>query len=193
MAPKDVFEEFALAANHEGQLSRESFDECFYGLMERSGHLNNSTDADRAENIVETLFDGFDRDGTGFVDFAEITTGVSILCGGTADDRTLAAFQLYDVNGDGFITFPEFQNYLSAVFRIMYTLVPNTIHDVGVPSEVLAATTARAAFEEFDINMDGRLSYEEFRSWHEASYDTFILGLMVNSTTTKRGFMPHRT
>jgi Ca2+-binding EF-hand superfamily protein len=138
--------------------------------MERSGHLNNSTDADRAELIVETLFDGFDPTGSGFVDFAEITTGVSILCGGTSDDRTRAAFQLYDINGDGFITFPEFQNYLSAVFRIMYTLVPNTINEVGAPSDVLAATTARAAFEEFDINMDGRLSYDEFRSWYMASH-----------------------
>ena len=72
----------------------------------------------------------------------------------------------------------------SAVFRIMYALVPDTINDVGAPSDVLAATTARAAFEEFDINMDGRLSYDEFRAWHrgksmsgraafEARYQTF--------------------
>ena len=43
--------------------------------MERSGHLSNAVDANRAEILVDTIFNGFDMSNTGFVDFAEITTG----------------------------------------------------------------------------------------------------------------------
>ena len=45
-----------------------------------------------------------DVNGDGKVDFVELSSGISTLTGGSVDEKTRAAFALYDVNGDGFIS-----------------------------------------------------------------------------------------
>ena len=48
--------------------------------------------------------------GNGVVDFTELASGLSVLCGGSRDDKVRAAFDLYDLNGDGFISLDEVRN-----------------------------------------------------------------------------------
>jgi len=167
--PNEVFEEFALQADSQGLLSRESFEQCFFSLMTRTNHLTTATDQNRAHHIIDMLYDAFDTDQNDVIDFSELTAGLSILCGGTSGMRTSAAFALYDLNNDGFISFPEFQSYLLSVFKVMYRVQPSTQSMVGVSVEELAAVTARDAFEEADLNHDHRLSYSEFKSWYESA------------------------
>ena len=57
--------------------------------------------------MCNNLFSLFDTDGNGYVDFNELASGLSVLCGGTSHDKVRAAFDLYDVNQDGFISFEE--------------------------------------------------------------------------------------
>jgi hypothetical protein len=53
--------------------------------------------------------------------------------------------------------------YLSSVFRILYQVSPET-QSFGVSPDELGAITAEQAFEEADLDHDGRLSLEEFKS-----------------------------
>ena len=55
--------------------------------------------------------------GNGVVDFTELASGLSVLCGGSRDDKVRAAFDLYDLNGDGFISLDEVRNARGRGFR----------------------------------------------------------------------------
>ena len=92
--PNEVFEEFALQADSQGLLSRESFEQCFFSLMTRTNHLTTATDQNRAHHIIDMLYDAFDTDQNDVIDFSELTAGLSILCGGTSGMRTSAALTL---------------------------------------------------------------------------------------------------
>merc|ERR1711968_71026 len=123
-------------------------------------------DKARADLVLKRLFDIFDTDGNGVVDFSELASGLSVLCGGSRDEKARAAFSLFDYNGDGFITLEEMTRYLTSVFKVMYETQPGTADQMGVSAEDLATVTAEQAFEDADLNHDGRLSFAEFQKWY---------------------------
>ena len=162
----DVFEEFAVAANEDGVLDRQAFDACFSNFLERAGGYSEEEDSDKLNVVKSRLFEIFDVDGNGTVDFSELASGLSILCGGSRDDKARAAFSLFDYNGDGFISKKEMVRYLTSVFRVMYETQPGSRDKMGVDADVLARATAEQAFEDADLNHDGRLSFAEFQLWY---------------------------
>ena len=166
---EDVFEEFAVAADEEGLLDRHAFEETFRGIIMRSAGSGNlgQEDRDRIEFVVESIFDLFDADGNGTIDFAELASGISVLCGGNRDDKAAAAFALYDINGDGYISLEEMTQYLRNVFMVLYAANPSTAEAMGgVGAAELAGVTAEQCFLEADLNHDGRLSFDEFKRWY---------------------------
>jgi Ca2+-binding EF-hand superfamily protein len=167
---EEVFEEFAVAADDEGLLDAEAFAEVFQSIIARNGGQSEA-DSERTSQILSRLFDIFDVDGSGAVDFSELASGLSVLCGGTRDQKAEAAFALYDYNGDGFISLEEMTRYLTSVFKVMYETQPGTAERMGVSAEELAVVTAEQAFEDADVNHDGRLSFEEFQKWYSSIED----------------------
>ena len=78
---------------------------CFATLSDV--HAMSRGQASHLEAVVRHLFETFDADGNGVIDLAELSSGLSVLCGGSRDDKVRAAFSLYDSNGDGFISLAE--------------------------------------------------------------------------------------
>ena len=159
---EDVFEAFAEAADDEGLLSRQAFNSVFRKLIKAGGAIADA-DKPRIEGVVDRLFETFDADGNGVVDFSELASGLSVLCGGSREDKVEAAFSLYDLNGDGFISLEEMTTYLTSVFKVLYETQPETRARMGVSAEELAAVTAEQAFVDADVNHDGVLSFDEFK------------------------------
>ena len=48
-------------------------------------------------SATDALFDAFDSDGNGSIDFAELGAGLSVLCGGDAEQRVRLAFSRYSI------------------------------------------------------------------------------------------------
>ena len=165
----EVFELFAEATDDDGLISVEAFEACFEELVDASGEELTEDDLDRLRLILSRLYETFDADGDGVVDFTELSTGLSVLCGGTRDEKAAAAFALYDYNGDGVISLEEMTRYLTCVFKVMYETQPGTAERVGVSAEELAEATAEQAFEEADADKDGSLTFEEFQAWYSQS------------------------
>lgn len=107
-----------------------------------------------------------DRDGNGTLDFHELATGLTVFCAGSTDAKVRAAFDLYDIDGSGFIDVSEMERYLKSVFRLMYEMHPGFSAANGVSADDLAVATAAKAFEECDTNHDGQLSFDEFKLWY---------------------------
>lgn len=58
------------------------------------GNTAGPEEANKAEACVRTLFGLFDVDRNGFVDQAELLSGLSVLCRGTSRERVQAAFKV---------------------------------------------------------------------------------------------------
>lgn len=106
LSPSDAFEALACRANEDGVLTKDAFDSAFDAIRVGNDGLSDEEE-DRADAVLDKLFDIFDSDGNGVVDFTEISSGVSVLCGGSRGDKVSAAFSLFDFNGDGFISMDE--------------------------------------------------------------------------------------
>ena len=157
--PEDVIEEFTEAASEDKTISLAAFTECFDNIVD----VEQMTECDTSafHMIIPGLYDLFDTDGDGTVDVTEIAAGISVLCGGAADDKARAVFDIYDANGDGVISLEEMQNYFSSVYRV---------GNMGARSvELLAKKTAIEAFNVADVNQDGTLTWDEFKNWYSSS------------------------
>ena len=108
---EEVFARFADESGEDGSLDEASFMLIFKSFA--------GTKNDEALPMMQTLF-GIFADSQGKVDFCDLASGLSILCGGSAGNRVAAAFSLYDYNGDGFISLDEMTRFLTCVFKVLF-------------------------------------------------------------------------
>ena len=160
----DVFERFATVTCEEGTISLASFLSVFEKI-EEEGTLSKE-EAGQLPVLLSTLFNVFDADGNGVVDFTELTSGLSMLCGGDRDEKAAAAFALYDYNSDGVISLEEMTRYLTAVFKVMYHAEPDMGSQMGVGPDELAAVTAEQAFAQSELDEDRNLTFDAFQKWY---------------------------
>lgn len=124
------------------------------------------------EEVQNAVFDLFDRDDNNIVDMMELICGISLLCSGSEDDKIHAVFEVFDENGDGFISMDEMFKFLTSVFKVVLT--PNVMavmNSMGVTvesAEDLASVTSLECFKTADLNHDGKLSVTEFKNWFYA-------------------------
>jgi Ca2+-binding EF-hand superfamily protein len=81
--PDSIFEIFATHADGKGLLSRTAFNVSFNEIFARDSTIHKRTPEQKQfiKDVVNGLFDLFDADGSGYVDFGELASGLSVLCG----------------------------------------------------------------------------------------------------------------
>ena len=52
----------------------------FFALVDKSDVLDTEEELERAETLFNMIFEAFDVDGNGTIDFNELSSGVSVLC-----------------------------------------------------------------------------------------------------------------
>ncbi|ORZ33782.1 hypothetical protein BCR44DRAFT_1415683 [Catenaria anguillulae PL171] len=77
--------------------------------------------------ITDRIFAFFDADHDGFISFTEFIHGLSVLCKGTLDEKIVAAFHGYDLDGDGKITRQELHAMFKAYFHLSMELVRDVV------------------------------------------------------------------
>ena len=91
-----------------------------------------------------------DKNKDGSISFLEFVQGLNALSAGSSQEEKLRfAFQIYDINNDGYISNGE-------LFQVLKMMVGSNLNDVQL-QQLVDRTIIKA-----DKDMDGKISFEEF-------------------------------
>ncbi|XP_072026685.1 A-type potassium channel modulatory protein KCNIP1-like isoform X6 [Amphiura filiformis] len=109
-----------------------------------------------SSHYAHYVFNSFDTDHNGSITFEEFVTGLSVLSRGTLHEKLNWAFNLYDINGDGFITRDEMLLIVQSIYDMMGKYSEPTLEDVTPQEHV------ERVFLKMDLNKDGMVTIDEF-------------------------------
>ncbi|TPX50259.1 hypothetical protein SeLEV6574_g01007 [Synchytrium endobioticum] len=107
--------------------------------------------------FAEYVFNVFDENSNGVIDFREFIIALSITSRGGLDEKLVWAFQLYDINRDGYITRDEMLSIVEAIYKMVGTMVQLPA-DEDTPEK-----RVQKIFDLFDTDGDSRITLDEFR------------------------------
>ncbi|XP_045158033.1 neurocalcin-delta B-like [Mercenaria mercenaria] len=117
---------------------------------------------EKVGSLANSIFDAFDEDGNGTVDFEEFLIGLSIAEMSANTDREGKmkrirwAFNVYDKDGSGTIDKREMRQIVKAVADVS-VLPAKDLENKESPNKF-----ADRLFDEIDVNGDGEITYQEF-------------------------------
>jgi len=177
LGTSDVLEVFACLQSAKGgdpkHVDRNAFEKCMQTVAARifaSSEVSALTHEEQAQAKVvrSKLFDIFDSNGDGTLDHRELLAGLSVLCGGSGEEKAHFAFELFDADKDGTLSMAEMKQYMCSVLRINHCIrddsCDGSIADKMSPEEIADATVT-PLFEELDMDGNGALSMSEFKNF----------------------------
>ncbi|XP_014823099.1 PREDICTED: calsenilin-like [Poecilia mexicana] len=109
-----------------------------------------------ASTYAHFLFNAFDIDRNGSIHFEDFVIGLSVLLRGSVTEKLNWAFNLYDINKDGYITKEEMLAIMKSIYDMMGRYTYPCVRD-DAPSEHVDKF-----FQKMDKNRDGVVTIEEF-------------------------------
>lgn len=73
-------------------------------------------------SFADYVFNVFDSDKSGSIDFKEFICALSVTSRGKMEDKLDWAFQLYDIDGDGKISYEEMLAIVEAIYKMVSSL-----------------------------------------------------------------------
>ncbi|XP_064630263.1 Kv channel-interacting protein 1-like isoform X3 [Lineus longissimus] len=136
-----------------GIVDEETFKEIYSQFFPQGGKFTGNSDASTYAHYV---FNTFDKDNNGTINFEEFVMGLSVLSRGSLHEKLQWAFDLYDINGDGIITKDEMLDIVSAIYDMMGRFAEPCV------DETTARDHVDRVFQKMDLNQDGVISMDEF-------------------------------
>eukprot|EP00053_Salpingoeca_punica_P012435 m.111296 g.111296 ORF g.111296 m.111296 type:complete len:191 (+) comp15949_c1_seq1:95-667(+) len=134
--------------------------DCPSGLLDRTGFINiykQFFPDGNPEKFASYVFGVFDKNKDGTINFKEFICALSITSRGQIDEKLDWAFNLYDIDGDGFITREEMLSIVEAIYSMVGNMV-KLPEDENTPQKRVSKI-----FSLMDKDNDGKLSVQEFR------------------------------
>ena len=98
MSVESTLELFSIVTDENGMIDRESFESCFDIITSQlDAPIETEKTFKERRLVVSELFNLFDENSDGQVDYHELTAGLTILCSGNRHEKAYTAFSLYVV------------------------------------------------------------------------------------------------
>eukprot|EP00794_Sanderia_malayensis_P003436 gene3436-3931_t len=137
----DMFRE--LVPQHKSKMDRTKFRTVLHNTFQMTDDI-----------LMDRVFKAFDTDNDSAISMKEWISGLSIFLRGTLPERMKYCFEVYDLNGDGYIQREEMFHMLK---HCLIKQPTEEDPDEGVRD--LVETTLKL----MDLDKDGRLSFEDYR------------------------------
>lgn len=108
-------------------------------------------------NFADYVFNVFDNDKNGTIDFKEFICALSVTSRGEMDEKLVWAFQLYDIDNNGTITYNEMLKIVEAIYKMVGSMV-KLPEDEDTPEKRVTKI-----FRMMDKDSNGELTLDEFR------------------------------
>ncbi|KAG2378642.1 hypothetical protein C9374_008281 [Naegleria lovaniensis] len=150
---KILLEEFRNASNEEGLLEKENFFRVVKTTLSQKFDIQNSMPA------FHRIYEAFDLDGNGAIDFVELATGLSTLLYGEEKDILRFVFGLIDVNNDGSVQQEEMIDFFRKFFigQAKMNGYKLTAQRWKTLEDYLSRT-----FTSTDLDQNGTIEFDEF-------------------------------
>ncbi|XP_009555450.2 guanylyl cyclase-activating protein 3 isoform X6 [Cuculus canorus] len=112
---------------------------------------------------IKRVFDIFDLNQDGFIDFLEFIAAINLVIRGKIDQKLKWYFKLYDADGNGCIDKKELLSIFAA------------IQAINGHTNMSAEEFTNMIFQKIDVNNDGELTLEEFINGVESDKDLMEL------------------
>ncbi len=132
-------------------------------------------------SFADYVFNVFDSDKSGSIDFKEFICALSVTSRGKMEDKLDWAFQLYDIDGDGKISYDEMLQIVEAIYKMVISMQNRAwrfsavyhqqiadVFQVGSmvklpPDEDTPEKRVRKIFRMMDKDENGSLDMAEFK------------------------------
>ncbi|XP_074048915.1 calaxin-like isoform X1 [Macrotis lagotis] len=164
---KKVVTALSKAATHFNKDEMECLVKLFYSFMDKGDEQDIQGGLDRTEfrNILHNVFGmtddmlmnrvfgAFDKDNDSQINTTEWVEGLSIFLRGTFEEKVKYCYQVYYLNGEGYIS-----------QEVMFDLLKNSLlrHTVEEDPEEGIKELVELTMKKMDCDNDGKLSYEDF-------------------------------
>jgi hypothetical protein len=147
----------------DGNLNKAGFRKCVQNISALSGSQTHEEGFGRVIELADKIFDSFDVGSSGLVDFAELTSGLSVLCNSSMNDKVITTFTIHDSDGDGNLSLEETTHFVTNVFRVLYECA-DLVKVFGIGAAEMANITANKCWGEAKVE-GSLISIAELINW----------------------------